>query len=316
MRRRLFITLFGCFLLGLLALPVHAADLNSQAGVVSTNGGRLNIRSGPSTDAAAVAALNKGNYVTLLSQSGSWWRVEYAAGKYGYCHGDYITPAAGAAATVATNGSALNVRGGPGTGYTKTGTLKKGETAVVLSTSSGWSRILYHGTKTGYVSAQYLSGTYAPVSLWVPDMKQTDSRWAEKEVGTSGKTFAQIGCATTAVAMVESHRTGNRIYPDAMSQKLRYTADGSLYWPDHYSVVTAADGYLRGIYDCLRAGKPVLLGARNGYGKQHWVVVTGFTGGSSLSASAFTVQDPGSSSRKDLQQFLDVYPVFYKYFYY
>jgi len=60
----------------------------------------------------------------------------------------------------------------------------------------------------------------------------------------------------------------------------------------------------------------VLLGCKNSYGSQHWVVVTGYTGGSTLTASGFTINDPGTSSRTTLSQFLSVYPSFYKILYY
>ncbi|MBQ7802121.1 MAG: SH3 domain-containing protein [Oscillospiraceae bacterium] len=290
--------------------------MDSKAGIVATANGRLNVRSGPSTGAAAVTALNKGSYVTLISKSGSWWQVEYAKGKFGYCHSDYITQTAGTPMTVATRSTSLNVRGGPGTNYARTGSAAKGETVIVLSTASGWSRILYQGTKTGYVSAQYLSGSaYDAVALSVPSFKQTDSRWAEVQIGQSGKTMAQIGCATTAIAMMESARTGSTVYPDAMAAQLHYTPDGSVYWPAHYTAVTEGSGYLSRVYSLLKAGKPVLFGARNVYGKQHWVVITGYTGGATLTASGFTVHDPGSSSRTNLQLFLNEYPTFYKYFY-
>ena len=69
------------------------------------------------------------------------------------------------------------------------------------------------------------------------------------------------------------------------------------------------------VLEALGEGKPVLLGAKNAYGKQHWVVITGFTGGE-LRAAGFTIRDPGSKARVNLQQFLDAYPNFYKYFYY
>ena len=307
---------FLLILVSLLCIPAKAADLNSQAGVVATSGSRLNVRSGASTASAVVASVNKGSYVTLISRSGSWWRVEYANGKYGYCHSDYITPVSGSPSTVSTQTSSLNVRSGPGTNYSRVGSVAKGQTVIVLSTSSGWSRILYHGTKTGYVSSGYLSGQFGAVSLWVPNFKQTDSRWAGTLIGQSGRTIAQIGCATTAIAMMESHRTGSSVYPDAMASQLRYTSDGSVYWPSHYTTVTNESGYLKSIYNLLKAGKPVLFGARNAYGKQHWVVITGFTGGSSLAASAFTINDQGSSYRTNLQQFLSEYPTFYKYFHY
>ena len=293
-----------------------AAALSSKAGAVTTASGRLNVRSSPASSASVVASLNKGSYITLISKSGSWWYVEYGKGRYGYCHSDYITPVEGTPTTVNTQSGSLNVRSGPGTSYAKTGSLGKGETVILLSQSSGWSRILYHGTKTGYVSSQYLGSQYSALSLNVPSFKQTDSRWAGTIIGSSGKTMAQIGCATTAIAMMESYRTGTTIYPDTMAKQLRYTPSGSVYWPGHYTAVTNPSGYLSGINNLLKQGKPVLLGMKNSYGKQHWVVVTGFAGGSSLSASGFTILDPGSSSRTNLQQFLSVYPTFYKYFYY
>lgn len=290
--------------------------MESKAGAVTTSSGKLNVRSSATIGAPVVASLNKGSHITLISKSGSWWRVEYAKGKYGYCHADYITVVEGTPVTVAVNSGTLNVRSGAGTSYSKVASLAKGETVIRLSTDNGWSRVLYHGTKTGYVSAQYLSGYYAPVSLSVPNFKQTDPRWADTLIGTSGKPFSQIGCATTAVAMMESCRTGKTIYPDAMAKELRYTSSGSLYWPSYYTAVTDGSGYLGAVYIKLKQGKPVLFGARNASGTQHWVVITGYTGGSGLTASGFTIHDPGSNSRTNLQQLLNVYPTFYKYFHY
>ena len=303
-------------LLGCLSVPVSAADVSSQPGQVTVSSGRLNIRAGASSGFGLITSLPKGSYITLIAKSGSWWKVEYAENKFGYCHGDYIKVLSGNALTVSTNSGNLNVRSGPGTGYAKTGTVSRGETVIVLSTSGSWSRILYDGTKTGYVSSQYLSNAYAPVSLWVRNMKQMDDRWAEVEVAASGKTMAQIGCATTAIAMLESHRTGIVRYPDEMMKLLKYTPSGSVYWPSHYTAVTDPNGYLSAIYSLLKQGKPILFGATNQYGSQHWVVITGFTGGQSITAGRFTIQDPGSNSRTNLQQFLNLYPNFYKYFYY
>lgn len=188
---------------------------------------------------------------------------------------------------------------------------------MLLSTANGWSRVLYHGTKLGYVSSQYLAGVsegYSAVSISVPSFKQTDSRWASYPIGTTGGTIETIGCATTAIAMMESCRTGTTVYPNAMAKRLSYTADGSVYWPSHYTVSTST-GYLTAIYNLLKQGRPVLFGAKTRSGRQHWVVITGFTGGS-LTAANFTILDPGSNSRTTLQQFLNAYPVFYKYFYY
>jgi len=313
--RKFLICLLTLCLLATAIPAARAADMNSCAGAVTTDGAALNVRASASASSAVVATLRKGSYITLLSRSGSWWKVEYGKNRYGYCHADYITPVQGTPVTVNVD-SALNVRSGPGTGYSRQATLYRGEVVLLLTSSGGWSRVLYHGTKTGYVSSRYLSSSPQGsdgVKLSVPNFKQTDSRWGSVPIGTSGKTMAQIGCATTAIAMMESCRTGTTVYPDAMAKRLQYTSTGSVYWPAHYTVTAALN--LSRVLALLRQGKPVLFGAKNAYGTQHWVVITGFTGGA-LTAANFTVNDPGSGSRTNLQQFLDAYPVFYKYFCY
>ena len=314
--RRILCILFFVFVLILLPLETNAATGSSNAGAVTVSSGYLNVRSAASSSAPKVTSLKKGSYITLIEKTGSWWKVEYDKGKYGFCHADYITIVQGKPVTVKTSGGSLNVRSGPGTAYGRAVSLPKGEVVLYLYTTGGWSRILYHGSKTGYVSAEYLSNYYRAVSLKVPGFKQTDSRWADTLIGTSGKTMAKIGCATTAVAMMESYRTGSVITPDAMASRLKYTSSGSLYWPNHYTAVTEKHGYLSAVYTKLQQGKPVLLGASNAYGGQHWVVITGYSGGTDLLPESFLIHDPGSSYRSNLQHFLEAYPSFYKYFYY
>lgn len=323
MKRILSIILTLVITVSVIAMPIktYGATLTSQAGVVSVTSGKLNVRKSASTGSAVLTSLPKGSYITLISQSGNWYYVEYADSKYGYCHKDYIKVDSGKTATVKTNSTSLNVRSGGGTNYAIKDTIPKGEIVIILSTSNGWSKILYNGTKTGFVSSTYLSTNsastnYSKIALKVPSYKQTDSRWANIKIGTSGKTIAKIGCATTAIAMMESYRTGTTIYPDAMSKKLGYSSSGNVYWPSNYKAVTSSSGYLNKIYEKLKEGKPVLFGAKKTSGTQHWVVITGYSGGDALTASGFIINDPGSSKRTNLQHLLNEYPTFYKYFYY
>ena len=267
-----------CFIFAALCivpLKTEAADMNSKAGIVDVSGGWLNIRSAPSATSSKLGGLQKGSYITLISQTGSWWKVEYGQGRFGYCHGDYIQVVPSDAAKVTVSNGSLNVRSGPGTNNSKIGSLYKGEVVVKLSSSSGWSKILYRGNQIGYVSLQYLSSGYAPITHNVPSLKQTDPRWADKIIATSGNNFSQIGCATTAIAMVESFRRGHTVYPDTMSKELRYTPSGSVYWPTDYVAVTRNDNLYQDIYSLLQQGKVILFGSRNQYGTQHWVVIAG-----------------------------------------
>lgn len=295
-----------------------AANANSAAGIVSTASSRLNVRSQASTSSSVVTTLSKGSYVTLISQSGNWWYIEYANGRYGYCHTSYITKTSGTAAYVNTSSSALNVRSGAGTSNTIVGSVAKGKYVVILSQTNGWSKIVYNGTKIGYASSAYLkaSASTGSILLSIPNYKQKDSRWANVYIGNSGKTIGKIGCTTTAIAMMESYRQGKTIYPDAMSKNLSYDSSGNLYWPSNYVQTTNASGYLNKIYSLLQQGKPVLIGAKSASGGQHWVVVTGFTGGSTQNTASYRINDPGSNSRATLQQFLNEYPVFYKLIHY
>lgn len=298
---------------------VEAATSSSTAGTVSVSSGKLNVRSTASTSGNVVATLSKGSYVTLISKSGSWWKVEYSSGKYGYCSASYISQVSSSKAlSVCTSGGTLNVRTGPSTSYAVKSKLSNGKVVIKLSDHGSFSRILYNGTSTGYVSNSYLksySSENPTISLSVVDYKQTDSRWSGVKLGSSGKTIGAIGCTTTALAMLESYRTGTSITPASMSQKLTYSSSGSLYWPSNYTFVTNSTDYLYTIYGLLKQGKPVILGCKKSNGSQHWVVVTGFAGGS-VSASNFTINDPGSNIRTTLSQFLNVYPNFYKIAYY
>ncbi len=313
----LFFAVFFVFSLFSLQSKASAAE-NISAGQVMTSSGRLNVRTAPSLSSSVKTSLAKGSLVTLIRDEGSFYYVRYSDSSYGYCHKSYINLLSDKTATVNTLWGNLNVRAGASVNYSVTDRLKKGTTVIVLSEQNGFCKVLYSGNKTGYVSRDYLKFTangYKKINLSVPSFKQTDSRWANKIIGTSGKTIGKIGCATTSIAMIESYRQGCTIYPDTMAKRLSYSSTGNVYWPSHLKVTTTSADFLKEFYNILASGRPVLFGSKNYNGSQHWVVVTGFTGGE-IKASNFTINDPGSNVRTTLSQFISDYPVFYKYFSY
>ena len=318
MKRFFSLILTVAILSSLFVIPIHssAATPEIRAGKVTLTSGKLNVRASPSSSSARLTQLSAGTLITLRERTGDWWQVEYADSKLGYCHADYVTPLSGTAATVDTDGSRLNLRTGPGTSYARLGSLADGEEVVILSSSGGWARILYRGSKTAYVSEQYLRPAvrYPALSLSVPHFKQTDSRWSWVTLGTSGKTIGKVGCATSSIAMMESYRTGSTVNPREMAGRLTYTSSGNVYWPSHYTLVT--DYSLATVYRLLAEGKPVLFGAKNASGGQHWIVITGYAGGDTLTPSGFLINDPGLSTRKTLAEFFTAYPYFYKMFHY
>ncbi len=68
-----------------------------------------------------------------------------------------VTPSTTDGSTTGTiTGSTVNVRSGPGTDYSKVGSVAKGDKVKILSTDGNWYRISI-GNVTGYVSAEYVS---------------------------------------------------------------------------------------------------------------------------------------------------------------
>ena len=306
-------------------LTAEASSTVYGAGKVTTSSTSLNVRKSASTSSAVITTLKRNSQITLINKSGNFWYVRYSASGYGYCSADYITVISKDVKTVKTTSGNLNVRNSASTSGTILTTLKSGTKIPVISTTNGWSKILYNGTKTGYVNSAYLTTSvtnntptsYKAISLsGVPNFKQTDSRWGNIIIGSSGQSIAKIGCATTAIAMLESKRTNTTIYPHNMMKKLSYTSGGAVYWPSYYTQITSSSNYLKKIYDLLEDGKPVIVGAKKSNGGQHYVVVTGVKATNSLTTSAFYINDPGSNTRTTLNQFFSAYPYFYKMLHY
>ncbi|MEG2173986.1 MAG: SH3 domain-containing protein [Oscillospiraceae bacterium] len=289
----------------ILSMSISATTEPLAADALHTQANQRLVRQMPSV---LSTPLSQGGAVTFLQQNGSWWMD-------GFAHGDYISPLAGSdLAAVKTASGEVDIRSGPSAGYPVIGSIKDGDTIAVISQARGWSRIVYAGVKSGYISSAYLAGapggvsTDGTVRLSVPLYKQYDRRWANVRLNTEGETVRQIGCATACLAMTESYRTGKTLTPLTMSQRLYYSARGDLAWPPQYRAYTGTD-YLRVIREQLQKGIPVMFGAKTASGKSHWVVVTGMRG---ASASAMMINDPGSDERETLQHLLNEYPIFYK----
>lgn len=319
MKKSIFIILFTLLFTLIAAstpFPYMAAaeDAPTSAGVVRTYNSALNVRSKASTQSTVVGSLKKDSYVSLLGRSGDFYKVLYAPGKLGFCHSDYIETFSGSyGAFVNTASTSLNVRSGPSVSYGILASLYKGERIVVLSTHGGFYKILYRGTKVGYASAAYIKKSVAQneISLNVPSFKQYDSRWSSVRLGNSYKTIYQSGCLTTAIAMENSYYLGYTVTPAYVAKNSTYTSGGAIYWPSYYNFITGS-GYLNTILSLLKQGVPVLVGATNKHGGQHWVIVTGYKANGNISADDFTIHDPGSSSRSTLYDFFIAYPYFYK----
>ena len=155
----------------------------STAGKVTGAGGGLNVRSGPGSGYEKVASITNGTAVTVLENSGGWYKIEYGGGKTGYVSADYIQITGGTSGSsgstsgsgssgsgssgVAVSGktpakvvgaaNGLNVRSGPGSNYEKVASIENGNSVTILeNTGNGWYKIDYGNGKVGYASVDYI----------------------------------------------------------------------------------------------------------------------------------------------------------------
>jgi uncharacterized protein YraI len=146
----------------------------SYTGTVVNCTTAVNVRSGPGTSYSKVGTAKKGATYTVKKKyyTADWHQISYN-GKTAYIHKSYLsvkavtskgtaTPTPSTATsytgTVVNCTTAVNVRSGPGTSYSKVGTAKKGATYTVKKKyyTADWHQISYNG-KTAYIHKQYLS---------------------------------------------------------------------------------------------------------------------------------------------------------------
>lgn len=155
-----------------------------------------------------------------------------------------------------------------------------------------------------FACLQYLLPTPVHAGTTVPFFSQRDFRWADDYMGSSGGQIKDYGCAMTCTAMLLEHY-GKNTDPGQLNAWLSanggYTPTGLLDWPkpaEHSggrmqyvssqswtSVDIATDNDR---WDELKAqldqGCPVIVEVDGVPAtpalEQHWVLVTGFAGGS------------------------------------
>lgn len=127
--------------------------------VTKSANGVVHARAGASTSTASLGTLKNGTKVKVLGENGNWYLVVNAKGNQGYMSKSYIKLGSDSSSSTATyayvDASALNMRAGAGTGYRIITTLSRNTKVKVLSSSGRWWKVQY-GSKTGYMSSNYL----------------------------------------------------------------------------------------------------------------------------------------------------------------
>lgn len=122
----------------------------------------LNLRKGPGTSYARIGWLEKGETVTLISVSGNWAKVNWK-GTQCYAFFKYLKQGAGSGTNGGGSVTVYNVTSaavtayyGPGTNYTKAGTLAKGTRIECLGTVGTWTMITWDKT-VAYIPTYYVT---------------------------------------------------------------------------------------------------------------------------------------------------------------
>lgn len=139
---------------------------------VYISGDGVNIRKGPGTGYDRLGSENKGYRLDRTGRAANGWSQVQYKGQTAYVSDSLLTttdPTASTPAPTTNNNftvteasgdvtatSAVNVRSGPGTGYSILGVLQQGTTVTRTGTTGGWTRVNYNG-QTGYVSTNYLT---------------------------------------------------------------------------------------------------------------------------------------------------------------
>lgn len=193
----------------------------TTATVTTRNGGKVNLRSGPSSDYSSIARLASGTKLTVLLKGNSWYKV-LANGMVGYMSTQYIS---GSGSTVGSNtGSGtttssavayvnnpkstqvLNLRETPSQSARSIGQYRNGTQVKVVSYGSTWCEV-YVGTRHGYMMTRYLSfnGSYVqptytqtPIYVYVTPTPYVQS---VPEAGTPGTLASASGTSQAAISV-------------------------------------------------------------------------------------------------------------------
>lgn len=144
---------------GILCVNAMIAPALAAAGVTNTGSSKLNMRAQASSSASVLAKIPGGSSVEVLStDTAGWYQISFS-GMTGYVSSQYVDLTQSKLPSVETaarrgriNDGPLNVRSGPGTGYSKCGKVNAGAEVEILETLDDWYRI-----PEGYISASYVT---------------------------------------------------------------------------------------------------------------------------------------------------------------
>ncbi len=150
-------------LTGIFAVTASASSRTMKTGIAFIKANSLRLRSGPGSSTRTLDFASRSEVVVVLGKSGSWYKVIYNL-QTGYMHSDYLKVMPREDAELGygrINGDRVNIRSGPGTGYTSIARGGLNSRAYIIGINNSWFKIIY-GEKIGYIRSDYLDLTEIP----------------------------------------------------------------------------------------------------------------------------------------------------------
>jgi SH3-like domain-containing protein len=122
-------------------VPVYATVLKDK----------VNIRAGQGVNFEILGQLNKNKQVIVMDQQFGWYKIKLPKQALCFVYQDYIDRKRSSVKV-----DRLRVRAGAGLNFNVLGTLKKGETVVILEERGDWLRIVPPPNCPGWIKDEYL----------------------------------------------------------------------------------------------------------------------------------------------------------------
>jgi len=140
--------------------PTGIVPLEGLSVVVSV--ADVNVRSGPGKNYGVLQVLKSGQAMVSIGELDQWTRVLLEDNSVAYVLSDFLLPyeAQSGGVSLYSNYQAttpLNVRSGPGMGYSIIGGLKMGQVVTAIGVSGSWTRIKTESGIEAYVFTKYLA---------------------------------------------------------------------------------------------------------------------------------------------------------------
>jgi uncharacterized protein YgiM (DUF1202 family) len=204
-------------ILGLLSVQTASASTQMTATV------GVNIRSGPSTKAAVLGGLYRGQTITAISSSHGWTKIKFGdstahvASKYLTKGSKLPTPSRIGPGTAKITTTALNLRTGPGLSYRVIKVIKEGTKVTMTGkTARGWAQLV-NGKSVGWSSTQYFASSATRRPAIIGSRVATADLDIRTTSGANSRTVAEVkkGTKLSVTGAIQNGRA-QIIYKDAI----------------------------------------------------------------------------------------------------